>query len=184
MLSAIGHWWSARKTFRRLRRTSEDLFDRLDLPVGSGITTLIERLSRERRRPIQVLPVSLGAGEPCGMWLAMQTVDIIVVEADTTAFHRDHIIAHELAHMLCNHSSSSEIETDGLNLLFPHLDTGRVIDILGRTHYPNEEERAAEVVASLILERVTRPPRESRWEVPSRHAAVVARIDKSLRSTD
>lgn len=180
-LSAVSRWWTAHRKFRRLRRTSEELLDRLDLPAGSGISTLIDRLSHTRNRPIQVIPTTLGAGEPCGIWLATDSVDIIVVEADTTEFHRDHIIAHELAHMLCSHSGSQEWEPEDMSLLFPHLDVVRVLDILGRTAYPTEDEQAAEIVASLILERVTRPPMESRWAVPSSDAETVARIDQSLR---
>ncbi|MFE6162248.1 hypothetical protein ACFQ7F_25425 [Streptomyces sp. NPDC056486] len=181
-LSVISRWWSVHRKFRRLRRTSQEFLDRLDLPAGSGISALIDRLSDTRNRPIQVLPISLGAGEPCGIWLATDSVDIIIVEADTTAFHRDHIIAHELAHMLCSHSGSQELESENMSLLFPHLDVERVLGILGRTAYPTEDEQAAEIVASLILEHISRPPMESRWAVPSSDAETVARIDQSLRS--
>ncbi|WP_236258284.1 ImmA/IrrE family metallo-endopeptidase [Streptomyces hygroscopicus] len=160
---------------------SEELLDRLDLPIGSGISTLIDRLSHQRNRPIHVMPAALGAGEPCGIWLATGSADIIVVEADTTPLHQDHIIAHELAHMLCAHSDSLRPEPESLALLFPHLDVQRVIEVLGRTTYPTEDEQAAEIVASLILERVTRPPMEFKWVVPSGDAATVARIDQSLR---
>ena len=160
---------------------SEELIDRLDLPTGSGISTLIDRLSHRRNRAIHVIPAELGAGEPCGIWLAMDSVDVIVVEADTTPLHQDHIIAHELAHMLCAHSGSMSPEPESMALLFPHLDVERVIEVLGRTAYPTEDEQAAEIIASLILERVTRPPMEFKWVVPSSDAATVARIDQSLR---
>ncbi len=180
-LSHLSRWWSDRRRFKRLHRTSEELLDHLDLPTGSGLSTLIERLSHQRNRPIHVIPTALGAGEACGIWLATDTVDIIVVESDTTAFHQDHIIAHELAHMLCAHSDILGPERDGMTSLFPHLDVQRIIKILGRTSYPTEDEEAAEIVASLILERVTRPAMEFKWTVPSDDAATVARIDQSLR---
>ncbi|PBC83669.1 MULTISPECIES: ImmA/IrrE family metallo-endopeptidase [unclassified Streptomyces] len=180
-LSLLSRWWADRRRFRRLHRASEELLDRLDLPTGSSVAALIDRLSRRRNRPIHVIPAALGAGEPCGIWLATDSADIIVVEADITPFHQDHIIAHELAHVLCAHSDSSKPDPEGMALLFPHLDVQRVIEVMGRSAYSTEDEQAAEIVASLILERVTRPPRESTWAVPSGDAATVARIDQSLR---
>ncbi|MFE3180473.1 toxin [Streptomyces violascens] len=172
---------SARKEFQLLRRTSEELLARLDLPDGSDIATLIDRLSVERGRPIKMVSLTLGAGRPCGLWLATEALDLIVVEACTGPLHRDHIIAHELAHMLCCHSRSPGLDPDSLGLLLPSLDPRRVLDVLGRTSYPTQEEQAAEIVASLILERVTRPPKEPRWPVPSGDAEAVARIDQSLK---
>ncbi|MFI9648070.1 ParH-like protein [Streptomyces sp. NPDC052040] len=183
-ISRLSRWWSDRRRFRRLHRTAEELLDRLDLPTGSGISTLIDQQSRRRDRLIHVMPMVLGADEPCGIWLATDTVDIIVVEADTTPFHQDHIIAHELAHMLCAHSDPLKPEPESMALLFPHLDVQRVIEILGRTAYSTEDEQAAEMVGSLILERVTRPPMEFTWAVPSGDAATVARIAQSLRPTE
>ncbi|MEV0374823.1 ImmA/IrrE family metallo-endopeptidase [Streptomyces sp. NPDC050636] len=140
----------------------------------------MERLSADRGRPIQLVPLPLGAETPCGMWLATDAFDVIVVEADTSSLHQDHIIAHELAHMLCNHGDSAEFETAMMRDLMPNLDPRRVREMLGRTSYSTAEEQEAEIVASLILERVTRPPVESVWSVPSADAETVARIENSL----
>ncbi|MEU1312682.1 toxin [Streptomyces cinnamoneus] len=165
---------------KQLRRASEAVLARLDLPDGCGIATLTERLSADRNRPIRLLELPMGAESPCGMWLATDVADIIVVEANTSRLHRDHIIAHELAHMLCGHRDSTGPDPTGLAYLFPNLDPQRVREMLGRTSYSNAEEQEAETVASLLLERVTRPPKESRWDVPPVDAETVARIDHSL----
>ncbi|MEU7046351.1 toxin [Streptomyces varsoviensis] len=172
------------KDYKALRRASEAHLARLDLPDGCTIATLTEKLSRDRGRPIQLMSVALGAQSPCGMWLAMDDMDLIVVEANVSALHRDHIVAHELAHMLCCHSDAAGADATGIESFVPHLDPQRVRDVLGRTSYTTEEEQAAEMVASLILERVTRPPVESVWDVPSDHADAVARIEKSLNPPD
>ncbi|MEV4442516.1 toxin [Streptomyces sp. NPDC049577] len=174
----------SRGDLKRLRRTSEAVLARLDLPDGCGIATLTERLSADRRRPIQLVELAMGAESPCGMWLATDEADIIVVEANTSRLHRDHIIAHELAHMLCGHRDSAGPDPTGFAHLLPSLDPQRVREILGRTSYSNREEQEAETVASLILERVTRPPVESRWDVPPVDAETVARIDHSLNPVD
>ncbi|WP_372410178.1 toxin [Streptomyces luteireticuli] len=126
------------------------------------------------------MELPLGAKSPCGIWLATNEADFIVVEANTSRLHRDHIIAHELAHMLCGHRDSTGLDPTGFGYLLPNLDPQRVREILGRTSYSSTEEQEAETVASLILERVTRPPVESRWDVPPVDAETVARIDHSL----
>lgn len=169
-----------RGDLKRLRRAWESVLARLDLPDTCGIATVAERLSADRGRPIQLVELPLGAKSPCGIWLATDDADFIVVEANTSRLHRDHIIAHELAHMLCGHRDSTGPDPTGFGHLLPHLDAQRVREILGRTNYSSTEEQEAETVASLILEQVTRPPVESRWDVPPGDAETVARIDHSL----
>ncbi|MFD4998689.1 hypothetical protein [Streptomyces buecherae] len=177
-------YWSDRKGTRRLRRASENILDRLALPDELSIKILIDRLSRDRGRPIRLLPAVLGAGLPCGMWLATDTVDFIIVESSTSPLHQDHIIAHELAHMLCRHSNPAGIDSSTMSLVFPDLDPQYVRDVLGRTSYSSEDEQAAEMVASLILKRITRPPLEPSWPVPVLAADTIARIDQSLKPPD
>ncbi|WP_431044407.1 toxin [Streptomyces sp. P1-3] len=169
-----------KKDLKHLRRASEAVLTRLDLPDGCDIAALMERLSADRGRPIQLVSLPLGAKAPCGMWLATDTFDVIVVEADTSRLHQDHIIAHELAHMLCDHRDSAGFDEAVMGSLLPNLDPRRVREMMGRTGYSTEEEQEAETVASLILERVTRPPVESVWCVPSADAETVARIESSL----
>ncbi|MGW2601128.1 toxin [Streptomyces klenkii] len=169
------------RALRRLRRGADALLTRLELPDHCDIVTLCEHLSRERGRPLHLAPVIMGASYPCGMWVALDTADIVIFEANTSRLHQDHIIAHELAHMMCNHRGETEpVGTSGLFTMFPNLDAQRVRDALGRTSYSTEEEQEAEIMASLILEHVTRPPLESRWDVPSVDAETVARIERSL----
>ncbi|MGK5545120.1 toxin [Streptomyces sp. URMC 127] len=143
--------------------------------------TLCEHLSRRRNRPLHLAPVIMGASYPCGMWVALDTADIVIFEANTSRLHQDHIIAHELAHMICNHrGETGPAGTSGLSTMFSYLDPERVREALGRTSYSTEEEQEAEIMASLILEHVTRPPLESRWDVPPVDAEAVARIERSL----
>ncbi|MDF3290512.1 toxin [Streptomyces silvisoli] len=166
---------------RRLRRLSESLLNRLNLPDKCDIPTLCELLSQERGRPLHLVPLAMGAAHPCGMWLALDVADLVVFEADTSRLHRDHIIAHELAHMICGHRDVNQPEKAGLEQLFPDLDPRRVHEMLGRTSYSSQEEQEAEILASLILERVTRPPKEPVWKVPPAEAQTVARIDRTLQ---
>ncbi|MER6051310.1 ImmA/IrrE family metallo-endopeptidase [Streptomyces sp. NPDC001793] len=179
-LSSRAHQQPRKKQLKELRRASAAVLARLDLSDGCSIATVMERLSADRGRPIQLVPLPLGAEAPCGMWLATDAFDVIVVEADTSRLHQDHIIAHELAHMLCHHRDSSGFDAATVRGLMPNLDPKRVREMLGRTSYSTAEEQEAEIVASLILERVTRPAVESVWRVPSADAETVGRIESSL----
>ncbi|MFG2290369.1 toxin [Streptomyces sp. NPDC048595] len=179
-LTSRAHKQPRKKELKHLRRAANAVLARLDLSDGCDITTLVEQLSADRGRPIQLVSLPLGATAPCGMWLATDTFDVIVVESDTSRLHRDHIIAHELAHMLCDHCDSAGFNTAMMRDLMPNLDPQRVREMLARTSYSTAEEQEAEIVASLILERVTRPSVESVWSVPSADAETVGRIESSL----
>lgn len=71
---------------------------------------------------------------------------------------------HEIGHMLmhqfdgsqCEPSKDERLRADRLSRLAPHLDPAAVSRILTRDHCSTVEEREAEMIASLILERVDR----------------------------
>jgi len=91
---------------------------------------------------------------PCGVWLALAEGDYIFYESDTSQLHREHIILHELGHLLCDHRPTEVIDGKVLTQLLPTLDPTVVRRVLGRTTYSAVEEQEAEVVASLVRERV------------------------------
>lgn len=129
------------------------------------------------------MPVSVPGSHPCGLWIMTRTVDFIVYEAETSRPHQDHIIAHELAHMVCGHrgGAGTHVDDDTARLLFPDLAPELLQKILGRGNYSSVEEREAEVTASLILERINRPVLEPVSAVPAEDAEAVERIERSLR---
>lgn len=170
----------SRVVIRRLRRESEERLANLALPAVFGIDDLCRRVSRERGRPLHLLRVSLGASHPCGMWVAAAVEDFIVFEDHTTRTHREHIIAHELAHMICCHRGVASLDGHAARLLFPDLDPELLRDILGRCGYSDHQEQEAEVMASLILERMSPEPGERTWNIPEGAADVVRRIESSI----
>ncbi|GAA2707463.1 MULTISPECIES: hypothetical protein [Streptomyces] len=147
-------------TTRQIRKTCEALVDRLHLPVPFSTAALIEELSAVRGRPIRIhtLPTSL-AGTACGLWIATDTSDEIYVEEHTTQFHRDHIILHEIGHILLEHGTAEEVDPrSALAQLFPHVSPTLINRLLARNNYTSEQEQEAELVASLIhaaAERLT-----------------------------
>jgi hypothetical protein len=73
----------------------------------------------------------------------------------TSPLHAEHIVLHEVAHILSGHDGAR----DGFARLVPDLDPATVRRMLGRAGYPSAQEREAEMMASLIRARSARPPR-------------------------
>ena len=143
-----------------------------------SVFELGEYLSRSRGRPIQFLAMSLEASHPCGLWVATRTNDFVIYEARTSRPHQEHIIAHELAHMICCHRGIGELDDAGARLLFPDVDPQLVRDMLHRSNYSGPEEQEAEIMASLLLQRFVRPP--DRVEDPPGEAPEIIRIARTI----
>ncbi|WP_433549170.1 secondary metabolite protein [Streptomyces sp. CA-294286] len=71
----------------------------------------------------------------------------------TSLLHQDHIIAHELSHLLLGHHESERASAVDSSL-FPSLDPAAVRFMLGRTTYEEAEERDTERLASLLQRRI------------------------------
>lgn len=123
------------------------------------IRRFCDQLGARRGRPIHLLPIDSLPGGPCGIWIAGARADYICYEARTSPLHAEHIILHEVGHLLRAHQGP---ETDADDELLPDLDPAMVRRVLGRpmlgrTHYDSAEEHEAELIASLILQRAGRP---------------------------
>jgi hypothetical protein len=180
MKPLVGHTKPVTRDIRRLLRRCESRFTEWRLPTPSDITTLIQFLSRRRGRPIHLIPMALGAAQPSGMSLILPAMDVVVYEAETGRTHQEHIIAHELAHIMCGHAGTASVEDEVARLLFPDLDPGLVRDMLNRADYGDEHELEAEIMASVILRRMnTRPERAG--PTPSAEVQeVLDRLEKSF----
>jgi hypothetical protein len=123
----------------------------------------------------------LPATAPCGLWIAAPGADYIIYEQETSRVHREHIVLHEVGHLLCRHRADSAREGGGVGQLFPNLDAVTLGRIFQRTSYTTEAEREAELIASLILQRVRRqtvlpPPNLSATDV-----AILGRLSAALQ---
>jgi Zn-dependent peptidase ImmA (M78 family) len=72
-----------------------------------SVATVKRRLEEQTGRTITLVPMALTALEPCGMCLSGDTEDFIVFNNEVSSFYQDHIIAHELGHLLCGHTDSA-----------------------------------------------------------------------------
>jgi hypothetical protein len=139
----------------RVRRRCRARLRQLTLPEPFDLTELCRSVSISRGQPLHVrgIPGPSSRGRPCGIWIATDDDDWIFVDQQTSPLHRQHIVLHELAHMLCGHAAGDLPENDMLRRLFPDLSPAMVRTVLSRTSYQSEPEREAEVLASLILAR-------------------------------
>jgi IrrE N-terminal-like domain len=130
--------------------------ENLPLPHPFDVRVLISRVAAQRNRPIRLVPMSGGDGGVLGLWVATRSGDIIFYEQNTTPPHQEHIILHELSHVLCNHYPAQLSTTEHMRILLPDLDPAMVQRILGRTTYLAVEEQEAELMATLIRQRAQR----------------------------
>lgn len=108
------------------------------------------------------LPMS--ASGACGLWMAGSANDYICYERNTTPVHQEHIVLHELGHILCEHPGSQPVDL-ALARIFPDLSATTLKIMLARQHagFSAQHEAEAETVAYLISEIIdTRPHRTQR----------------------
>jgi hypothetical protein len=150
----------------------------LGLTGPTDLTTLCAKLAEQRDRPIHLLEMPSGATGLSGMWVPAQSADYIFYDRHATGVHRNHIILHEIAHLVFGHAGGAEFSAAAARLLTPNIDVAVARRILGRSYYTDEDERAAETLATLLLSRITvRPvPTRSPPEAPAEVAAVLNRL--------
>lgn len=137
---------------KRLRDASRKRLERLDIVIPDPFDAqlLCANISRSRGRALRLMPVPEGtpAGMPCGMWAATETADWVWYDASTSPAHQRHIVAHELAHVLCDHSGGMDALMAGR--LSPDLHPSTIRRMIGRTSYTDFQELEAETLASLL----------------------------------
>jgi len=154
--------------------------DALPITVPFDVEAFCDQVAQQRARPIRRIPRELRGDGLYGMWVATADADLIVYECRTSRPHQEHIVVHELAHLLCGHPATPADGREALQLLMPDLDPAVVERMLGRTSYSAAEEQEAELVASLILERVSQWSPQQSWTVPPEEAPVVERMELSM----
>jgi hypothetical protein len=146
--------------------------DTLDLPEADSVLDLVPFMENRRGRSLQLVPFtpdasdpdSLDASAPCGLWLATKTTDYVFYDAGISRSHAEIIVGHEFAHMLKEHRGNTAKSPFGsLGGLITDIDPATVQLILGRTRYNDPEEFEAEMLGSLLQERVSasRSPRSA-----------------------
>lgn len=136
------------------------LVDAVGLPRPFRLGMFLDRLAAARGRPLELAPFSLNdPAMPSGLWVALPDVDVVFYEQATSPLHREHIVFHEVGHMLCGHTGRHEGLLPFLSRFLPAgCDAERLHDAfaLARTSYTTGQEREAESFARHVGSRVRR----------------------------
>lgn len=142
----------------RLHRRCKQVIGGLPLPDPFSVSELCARLAVDRGRPLDLrpLPTPTVPDMPTGIWLATQSADYVLYDAQTSPLHQEHIILHEIGHLVCDHRSDR-----GDHQLYRQIDLADAESIrqaLPRSRYSDLQEQEAEMIATLILESAGRVP--------------------------
>lgn len=142
------------------------------LPGPWDVNEYLASVAAHRGRSISVRPVPAdtlveNGCRGAGLWVARRYDDMIVFDSEATGRNADHIILHEVGHMLLGHGPDDDT-ADGLvpSPLPPDLAAllpdvaGR--HVLGRTEFGPEREQEAQVFADMMMVYATLPRRRSR----------------------
>ncbi|MFI9506186.1 hypothetical protein [Nocardia sp. NPDC052566] len=153
---------SIEKRFAELTRA-------VPIPSPWNLHEYIDAVSLHRARPITLSPMdtSMSAGTGCGtgsgLWIARRDDDIIVYDRRTSSWHAQHIVLHEIGHMLLEHDRlptvQADLATTTVGLLLPSLSPETIQHVLGRDAYSTRMEREAETFADWAMVHATTPRR-------------------------
>ncbi len=130
----------------------QDILDGLD-DGNHSIQALVERVAGYRGRRIVLRPWPMPDALMYGAWLANPTCDFIFYEMHTARVHQEHIILHELAHMLLDHTTI---------LVDENTDLAQVLRRRPRAVKREAQERDAETLAETIQRELRKRVREHR----------------------
>jgi hypothetical protein len=143
-----------------LQEKFDALLDAVGLPRPFTLALFLGRLAAARGKPVQTAPFTVNnPNMPSGLWLALPNADVIFYEHATSPFHREHIVMHEIGHMLCGHTGRHEGLLPFLSRFLPAgCDPERLREAfaLARTSYTTTQETEAEAFARHFGARVRR----------------------------
>ncbi|MGW0389950.1 ImmA/IrrE family metallo-endopeptidase [Streptomyces sp. NPDC003042] len=177
-----------RSQLKKLRKAGARRIAELDLPKVTDVAELCRHLGEVRDRPITLVPMQMPSSHPCGMWVAARDEDLIFYDANTTSAHQEHIILHELGHIICCHRGAGGLDEAAARLLFPDLDPDLVRDMLLRATYDDVQEQEAEIIAYLLSQRMGNadqrhgvpPAAEAGQDGNPGKSALLSRIERTL----
>ncbi|MFG3255255.1 hypothetical protein [Streptomyces sp. NPDC048172] len=137
-----------------LRQRIRERVRALDLTPPLDIEEVCGAIARQRDRPIELRPYPLPVPGPFGLWVETPAGDLIVFQQHTSKAHQDHIVVHELSHLLSGHPGVSVEEM--WRQMVPVLGIGSVTRVVQRCcSYDEAYEREAELTATLVAERTS-----------------------------
>ncbi|MBA8823305.1 hypothetical protein FHX42_000634 [Saccharopolyspora lacisalsi] len=140
----------------RLRRRCESrvraLVAAVGLPAPWHVNEFLDRLEHHRGRDIDLCEVSWKAGDSSGAWHANADHDVIAYPGNTSTVHQDHIILHEIGHLISAHRGRCVLSEQEAQRLAPDLAPAAFVHLLDRVSTTTEEQEA-ELIATLLHQR-------------------------------
>ncbi|OKK14770.1 hypothetical protein AMK16_29980 [Streptomyces sp. CB00455] len=135
------------RTMRDCRKYVRSLM----LDPYSSAHELCDQIGSVRGRPIRVIEARLPIPGPMGVWVCRTDDDVVIVQDLAVGAHRDHIVLHELAHILCEHEGERyRHDEPALSALGHAPDGGAVVRF--RSVHDSAAEREAELLAAAFAE--------------------------------
>ncbi|MFF4599130.1 hypothetical protein [Amycolatopsis sp. NPDC001319] len=138
----------------RARTGVRELLRDVPPPRPWSMNAWVDRLERHRGRDIDLVAVEYEPGRPSGAWQRRADYDLVAYTAGTSPLHQDHIIAHELAHLLCEHRGSCVMSDAEAAALAPDLSAHTLSHLLTRVT-TDVDEYEAELIAVLLMSAAT-----------------------------
>ncbi|GAA2628172.1 hypothetical protein GCM10010411_76850 [Actinomadura fulvescens] len=125
-----------------MTRRCRELVDSLDIPYPWDLDQFAAEISSITGRPLRIgPPLPAQPGGPCGMLVRTLTTDWVNAVPGVSKWHYYTIALHEMGHAALDHHSDLDV-------------TG--LATLTRNSYDTQEEREAELFATLVQQRVWR----------------------------
>ncbi|WP_212908456.1 regulator component [Streptomyces sp. TS71-3] len=139
--------------YGRLQAQCHQILNDLHVPRPYSLDGILHWVEDLRQRPLVLkeLPRDAAGTGACGLWLSTDETDFVFYEARTAPLHQEHIILHEVGHMLSDHHDGADSGLDEtLHSLLSGLQPHLIRRLMARTRYSTDEERRAEMLASLM----------------------------------
>ena len=128
-----------------LRSECERRLQGITVPQPFDLGAFTAGIARQRGRPVELRELPGDAsGAVTGAWIATGRANIVYYERSASRWHRDLIVLHEFAHMLCDHPADATWGRDLLARLVPDLSEAAIRRMLGRHGYTRDDELQAE----------------------------------------
>lgn len=134
-----------------MRRTqARRIVDELVLPDPWDIDSMIARVASRAGRPLRVERRPAAGDGITGTIFRLADEDVIFYRDDLVGLHREHVLCHELGHLLAGHLEGPEAYGESSD----DLAHARVLMLNRQCQYGEARERVAEEIAELLLARV------------------------------
>lgn len=137
----------------RLQARCRSILDELHVPQPSCLEDIVRWTEGLRGRPLflKELPRQAAGAGACGLWLGTDNGDFVFYEPRTAPLHQEHIILHEIGHIVADHHHAPHSDIDsGLENLLQGLQPHLIRRLMARTSYTTVQEQEAEMLASLM----------------------------------